>query len=95
MPNCVLSSGLKDVGIFAILLSQDGFESKCPEAKFQTIISWSQFEKVTVQKSIAELWTVISSQMIMCQIPHTRFDQISDHRHGVYLYGKLSTKLLA
>ena len=27
------------IGIFAILLSQDGFESDCPEAKFQAITS--------------------------------------------------------
>ena len=44
-----------------------------------------------------ELWTVISKQMIKCQLPHTRFDQISDHKHDIciYFYGKLSTKLLA
>ena len=43
-------------------LSQDGFESDCPDPKFQTIISWSQFEKITVQKSTMELWSVISNQ---------------------------------
>ena len=30
-PNCVLSSGLKTVRIFVILLGQGGFESDCPE----------------------------------------------------------------
>ena len=34
-----MSSGLKVNGIFVILLSQDSFESDCPERKFQTIIS--------------------------------------------------------
>ena len=29
------------------------------------------------------------------QFPHTRFHQISDHKHDICLYGKLSTKLLA
>ena len=53
------------------------------------------FEKVTVQKSIEELWNVISNQMIKYQLSHTRFDQISDHKHGIYLHGELSTKLLA
>ena len=33
---------------FAILLSQDGFESNCPEAKLHTITSQIQFEKVTI-----------------------------------------------
>ena len=32
-----LKSGLKATSIFAILLSQDGYESECPETKFQTI----------------------------------------------------------
>ena len=27
------------------------------------------------------------------QLLHTRFDQISDHKHDIYLYVKLSTKL--
>ena len=55
---------MKAIGIFVILLSQDGFESDCPETKFQATTSQSQFEKVTVKKSIAELWTVISNEMI-------------------------------
>ena len=33
--------------------------------------------------------------MIKYQLPLTRFDQISDRKHGIYLYGKLSTKQLA
>ena len=45
------------------------FESDCLETKFQTITSSSQFEKVIVQKSIAELWTIISNQMIKYQLP--------------------------
>ena len=37
---------------FRNILSQNGFESDCPKTKFQTITSQSQFEKVTVKKSI-------------------------------------------
>ena len=32
--------------------------------------------------------------MIKYQLPHTRFDKISDHKHDIYLYGKPLTKLL-
>ena len=28
------------------------------------------------------------------QLPHTRFGQISDHKHDISLHGKLSTKIL-
>ena len=31
--------------------------------------------------------------MIKYRLPHTRFDQISDHEKDTYLYGKLSIKL--
>ena len=34
-------------GIFVILFSRDAFKNDCPETKFQTITSKSQFEKVT------------------------------------------------
>ena len=47
---------------FLILLSQHGFESDCPETRFQIITSWSQFEKATVKKSITG--TIIPNQMI-------------------------------
>ena len=60
-----LSSGLKAIGIFVILRSLDGFESDCPETKFQTITCYSQFEKVIVQKSIVV-------QMIKYQLSPTR-----------------------
>ena len=33
--------------------------------------------------------------MIKSQLPHMQFNQISDYKHDIYLYGKLSTKLLA
>ena len=85
---------MKATGIFEILLIQDGFEKDSPEAKFQTIASKRQFEKVTVQKPIAEHWTGIFNQMIKYQLPQTQFNQISDHQHGIYLIGKLCTKLL-
>ena len=42
------------IGTSVILLSQDGLESEGPETKFQMITSYSQFEKVIIQKSIAE-----------------------------------------
>ena len=32
--------------------------------------------------------------MIKYQLLHARFDHITDHKHDIYLYGKLSTKLL-
>ena len=38
---------------------------------------------MTVQKSIAELWTVISNQMIKYQLLHTRYDLISDRKNDV------------
>ena len=79
----VFKALVKDTGIFVILLSQNSFESFSPEIKFQPITSTSQFEKLTVQKPIAELWTVISNQRIKYQLPHTRFDQISDNEHEI------------
>ena len=36
-----------------------------------------------------------SSQMINHQLRHKRFDQISGHKHDIYLNGKLFTKQLA
>ena len=33
--------------------------------------------------------------MIKYQLSHTRFDQISSHKHDRHLNGKLSTKILA
>ena len=33
--------------------------------------------------------------MITYQLPDMQFDEISDHKHDIYLYGNLSTKLLA
>ena len=53
-----------------------------------------RLKKVTVKKSIVELWTVIFNQIIKYQLPNMRPDQISDHKHDIYLFGKLSTKLL-
>ena len=44
--------------------------------------------------SIVELWTVISDQMIKYQLPHTRFDQTSDHKLDIYPCERLSTELL-
>ena len=33
--------------------------------------------------------------VIKYSLPHMQFDQISDHKHDIYLHGKLSAKLLA
>ena len=33
--------------------------------------------------------------MIKYQLSHEQFDQINDHKHDMFLYGKLSAKLLA
>ena len=33
--------------------------------------------------------------MIKYQLPHTRFDHISDHKYDIYFNGKLFIKLLA
>ena len=85
---------MKATGIFVILLSQDGVESDSSEGKFLRLRK-GQFEKVTVQKTIAELSTVISNQMIKYQLPQTPLNQISDHKHDIYLNGKLSNKQLA
>lgn len=49
---------------------------------------------MTVQKSIAELLTVISDQRIKYQFPDAWLDQIIDRYHNIYLNKKLSTKLL-
>ena len=62
--------------------------------KFQTITSYSQFEKVIVQKSIAELWTIIPNQMINYQLSYAPDDQNSDHKYDIYLHGKPSTRVL-
>ena len=40
---------MKATGIFVILLSQVGFETDCPETKFQTITSSSQFRSSRTQ----------------------------------------------
>ena len=70
------------------------FRGTAQKQSFKQSLPNCQFEKVTVQKSIAELWPVISDQMIKYQLAHARFDQISDHKHDIYLYGKLSAELL-
>ena len=44
----------------------------------------AQVLKVAVQKSIAELWTIISDQMIKYQLLDTQFYQISNHKRDIY-----------
>ena len=60
-----------------------------------TVQKQSQFEKVTVQKSIVEFLTVTSDHMMKYQLPHSRLNQTSHDYYEIYLYEKLSTKLLA
>ena len=87
---------MKATGIFKILLSYDGgLERTISETNFQKTMLKVSFKKITVQDPIAEHWTVISDPLIKYQLRHTRFDEISNHKHNIYLNGKLSTKLLA
>ena len=68
MPQIVLKAVVRKrlTGIFVILLSENGFESNCPEKSSKQ----SLFEvSLTVQKPTAELSTVISNQMITYQFP--------------------------
>ena len=60
-----------------------------------TVQKQSQFEKVTVQKSIVEFLTVTSDHMMKYQLPHSRLNQTSHDYYEIYSYEKLSTKLLA
>ena len=85
-PQTLHMTALQVTGIFLILLCQNGFKSNFPETKFKTIAYQSQFEKVTVQRSTAELWTVIFNQMMKYQLTHTWFDQISVHKPVIYTY---------
>ena len=48
-------------------------------------------KEVTVQKFIAELWTVILNKMIKYHLPHTCVGQASGDKQNIYLYEKLST----
>ena len=41
---------------------------------------------VQKQKSIVELWTVISVQMIKYQLPHAQFDHISDLEYAILVW---------
>ena len=81
---------MKAIDLFIITLSQDSFESDCLEQSFKQSLPKVSLKKY-VQKFITEFWTVISNQKINYQLPHTCFN----HKHNIYFYGKLSTKLLA
>ena len=74
--------------VFCNISETEGFWKQLSRNKVSNIQVLNQFEKVTVQKSIAKLRTVISNQMMNYRLPHTRFDQISDHENDIYLYGK-------
>ena len=50
------------------------FKIDCPETKFRTSLPKESLKRVTVQKTIAEYWTVISNEMIKYELAHTRFD---------------------
>ena len=51
----------------------------------------ANFQKQSSKQSFPK---VISNQMIKYLLPHTLFNQINGHKYGIYLYGKLTTKLL-
>ena len=62
-----LKIGLQATGIFVILLSNDSFESDCPETKFQTISLKKYLSRRPLRNSGL--------------LHHTQFDQIRDHKH--------------
>ena len=69
-------------------------ESRCFWKRLsRSKVSNNQFLKSVWKK--AKVWTVIFNQSIKYQLPHTRFNQISDRKHDIYLYGTLSSNLLA
>ena len=37
-------------------------------------------------KSLAELWTVISNQMVKYQLSYSQFDQISNHKQEILVW---------
>ena len=50
---------------------------------------------VQKENSKQSLPEVISNQIIKNKLSHTWLDQINVYKYGIYLYGKLATKLLA
>ena len=66
-------------------IEKQNFKQSLPQVRLKT----------TVKKSTAELWAIISNQIICYQLPNTQLDQISDHKHGISLHGKLFAKLSA
>ena len=94
-PELCLKLWFENDWYFCNIIESGWYWIRLTRKKFQTRTSQSQFEKVTIQKSIAELWTVISHQMIKHQLPHRLFHQLNDHKLDIYLYRKLSTTLLA
>ena len=59
-----------------------------------TVQKQSQFEKVTVQKSIVEFSTVTSDHMVKYQLPHSRLNQMSYDYYEIYLYEKQAAKIM-
>ena len=53
-----------------------------------------QSSRVTIPEVHGRTCTVIPNQVIKYLLPHMRLNQIRDHKHGIYLPGKLSAKLL-
>ena len=72
-------------GIFAILLSQDGFQSNYPETKFQTITFYSQFRRSHNQISfnIGVLKDFATRKHMCCRILLT---SKKDSSTGVFLW---------
>ena len=92
---CIITERLKATGLFVILLNQDSFEIDSSETKFQTIYSYSDFEKWLSRNQFQNSGQLFPIKMMKYQFLHTRFDQINDHTFDIYLNGKLSNKLWA
>ena len=65
------------------------------KATLQKQSSKQSFPKVSKSNCPEAHCGTLDNQMIKYQLPHTRFDEISDHKHDIHLNGKLSTELLA
>ena len=92
---CIITERLKATGLFVILLNQDSFEIDSSGTKFQTIYSYSDFEKWLSRNPFQNSGQLFPIKIMKYQFLDIRFDQISDHKFDIYLNRKLSAKLWA